>query len=462
MSLGTSPHTDADRTVDADAPTDALSWVDETRLRAAATGAAVAGTPTGTVARRSAHADLLPHRRRSAAGWGPVVAVAALAGVYVGSTLLWPLDAVAPTVTTSQPAPLVAPSAQLTWPVDGSAAVAVSGFSSAAASASEAVPMASITKVVTAMTVLERSPLAPGESGPVYDVTWEDDAAYWQDLYANESALAVPVGGTLSQYQLLQGMLIGSAGNYADRLVAELWDDEAAFVADANAWLAAQGLGAITLVDASGIGAGNTATPAALTALAAAALADPVFAEIVGTAEVELPGAGLVENTNALLADGAAIGVKTGTLFGAYNLLAAREVTVDDVTLQVYAATLGQPSDDARFSESARLLDEAAAGIAVSELPAGTVVGTATTQWGTASELVTADAAGAVLWNGTGAEVLADTDLGDARAAGDEVGTVQVTGPVSTDTAAIELSDELGEPSIRWRLTHPLQLFGLG
>ena len=93
---------------------------------------------------------------------------------------------------------------------------------------------------------------------------------------------------------------------------------------------------------------------------------------------VTLPGAGTVVNTNDLLTDPAVIGLKTGSLRGAYNLLAAKDVVSGDTTLRVYAVALGQPSDEARDTETARLLTGVAAeASAPTVLAAGTVAGVA-------------------------------------------------------------------------------------
>ena len=88
--------------------------------------------------------------------------------------------------------------------------------------------MASITKVVTALVVLDEMPLA-GRAGTGVPLHRERQHTYRDYLSNNESALDVPVGGTLTQYQLLEGMLMGSAGNYADRLAGNLWPTDAVY-----------------------------------------------------------------------------------------------------------------------------------------------------------------------------------------------------------------------------------------
>ena len=51
--------------------------------------------------------------------------------------------------------------------------------------------------------------------------------------------------------------------------------------------------------------------------------------------------------------------------------------------------------------------------------------------------------------------------MGDSRDAGDVVGSLSVTGPPDATTVDLTLAAEITEPSPWWRLTHPLDLFGL-
>ncbi|WP_309068093.1 hypothetical protein [Microbacterium sp.] len=243
--------------------------------------------------------------------------------------------------------------ADIPWPREGAAGVAV-GDGETLTPSNEIHPMASVTKLVTALMVLDARPLAPGEHGPEFHFVEKWNDSYEEYLARDESALPVPAGGVLTQYQLLQGMLMGSACNYTDILVEEIWGDDVAFAAAAAEFLPAHGIEDVTVVEATGIDPANTATPSALIELGRLALADPVIAEIVATPKVELPGAGLVENTNDLLADPGVVGIKTGTLDGS-NLLSAKDVTVGDQTVRVYAVVLSQADDEARFVASRAL-----------------------------------------------------------------------------------------------------------
>ena len=437
----------------------ALTWVDPVAATAPRSAPEFALTPTGP---RSP--DLLAGRRRRALRPGtvvPTLLLMLLVAVYAAVTLLWPLNAVVPRIQPLVVQPIAAPAAEPAWPGQGEAAIAVQGMPDVLSSANAPESIASITKVVTALLVLERLPLAPGEQGPTYAFTQADSDDYWQYRARGESSLDVPVDGTLTQLQMLQGMLIASANNYAQRLASDIWPSNADFVAAADRYLVERGITGITIVNPTGIEAGNTATPAALITLAEKALQNPVIAEIVRTPELSLPGAGSFRNGNPLLADPGVVGIKTGTL-DAWNLLSAKDLTVGTTTVRVYAAVLGQPGPESRDQASRDLYARLAEEIQLrTSVPAGTVVGRVSTLWGEDVALVTAEDAQNVLWNGAAAQPGTALDLGEARDAGASVGELVLTGPLDADTVDVQLETDIDPPSPWWRLTHPLDLFGL-
>ena len=441
----------------------ALLWVDEASLAFAAgpvTDLSAATTPYVPV-----EVDLLVDApRRSplrASVVVPTLLTVGVVGAYAATTLLWPLHAVEPTVSAIQVQPVAAPAAAPAWPAAGTAAISVSGMPGVLESAPTPESMASITKLVTALAVLDEMPLAVGEAGPEFRFTGNDRSAYRGYKARGESALDVPVGGTLSEYQLLEGMLIGSANNYADRLAGNLWPSDRVYANAANGWLAAHGVPGITVVEPTGMDTGNTATAASLIPLAQKALANPVIAEIVAKQSVELPGAGVVTNTNGLLADPGVVGLKTGTL-DAYNLLSAKDVVIGDTTVRLYASVLGQPDDAARLAVSRALYAQLEAELQPQpSVTAGTTAGIVETAWGDSVDIVTADDASVILWNGGAGTVSTTYSLGESRAKGDTVGSLSVDGLLDDVSVPLRLADDIEEPSAWWRLTHPLELFGL-
>ena len=439
----------------------ALTWVD---LAAVADDSRPA-TLDGPVASANGASLLKGARLRSGfAGPQTLVPLGILAGLvaaYAGTTLLWPLHAIAPTVQAVEFDVASAPAASFTWPAQGSAGIGVEGVGAVSSALDEA-GIASITKVVSTLMVLDELPLAVGEQGPSFEFTLQDSEDYWEYRIGDQSALDVPVDGTLTEFQMLQGILLGSANNYIDRLADEIWGSERAFADAAEVWLRERGLDGITVVTPSGFDERNTATPEALIELAQRAMHNPVFASIVGSKSADIPGVGVVTNSNGMLADAGVVGIKTGTL-EYYNLLTAKDVPVGDVTVRLYAAVLGQNGNDERLAVTRTLFAEAEAALLAQKpaVPAGTVVGEVQTVWGETAEIVTDSDAQVVLWNAVAATATPEFDLDDTQVAGDEVGTLTTAGPLNTVKTTLTLSDDVAGPSPWWRLTHPLELFGI-
>ena len=411
-----------------------------------------------------AAADLLIDARirpRLLAPLLPTSILIVLVASYVAATLLWPLSTLSPQFQPTAIGITASAKAELTWPEQGSAAVSVAGMPGPLSSSATPDSIASITKLVTALMVLERLPLEPGEQGPNYTFTSQDREDYWGYRQRGESAVDVPVDGALTEYQMLEGLLIGSANNYANRLARDTWGDNATFAREAQKWLTANHIAGVQIVDPSGIDARNSATPEALIPLAQVALANPVIAEIVVKRTVELPGVGVVENTNGLLEDPGVLGLKTGTLDRA-NLLSAKDITVGDLTVRAYASVMGQPRTGGRVEASRNLYDQLTqqlkSTVVVEE---GTAVGAISTIWGETATATTSEPAQVLLWNGAIGTASSTVSVPPTAPAGAAVGTLTAAGPVNTDTVQVELTKDILGPSPWWRMTHPLELFGV-
>ncbi|VXB57316.1 hypothetical protein MICRO8M_20141 [Microbacterium sp. 8M] len=396
----------------------------------------------------------------------PPAGLLVVALAYGATTALWPLNAVQPVTTAAVFQPAAAPAAAVAWPSTGSAAVSVQGIGTVA-SAEQQVPMASITKLVTVLTALEKLPLKPGEQGPSFAFTQADSDDYWNYLRQDQSALDVPVDGSLTQYQLFEGILLGSANNYADRLAREVWGSDENYAAAANQWLSQHDLGEIRVVTPSGFDFGNVATPRALIKLGEIAEKNPVIAGIVKQKSVELPGAGTVENTNGLINDAGIVGIKTGTIGDGdatrYNLLSAKDVADGDTTVRIYVAALGQDSDEGRVDASRTLYADVEAALKnqPQTVPEGAILGTVDTAWGETSQIVAGADGRVTLWNGASASATTKFAIGENWKAGAKAGTLALKGPLDATTVPLELRTALKGPSLWWRLTHPLELFGL-
>jgi D-alanyl-D-alanine carboxypeptidase len=396
----------------------------------------------------------------------PLGGMLAVVIAYGATTALWPLNAVQPVAAPVAFQPPAAPAAAAAWPATGSAAVGVAGIGTIA-SAEQHAPMASITKLVTVLASLDKMPLKAGEQGPSFAFTQADSDEYWGYLRQDQSALDVPVGGSLTQYQLYEGILLGSANNYADRLAREVWGSDENYAAAANQWLSQHDLADITVVTPSGFDFGNVATPRALIQLGQIAEKNPVIAGIVKQKSVELPGAGVVKNTNGLIDDAGIVGIKTGTIGDGsdtrYNLLSAKDVPDGDAIVRIYVAALGQDTDAGRVDASRALYAglEAALKDQPQTVDKGATLGTVDTAWGETTQVVAAESARVVLWNGASATATTKFSLGEGWKAGEKAGTLSLKGPLDSASVPLELRTALHGPSFWWRLTHPLELFGL-
>ena len=300
-----------------------------------------------------------------------------------------PATAAAALLPTTDRVPGTAPA--LPWPATGSAAVGVSGLGFIASSGNEqAIPAASVTKVMTALVALEDKPLKKGDDGPSLTITDADVQAYQSDLKDQQSVARVELGESLTELQLLEGMLIPSANNFAETLAR--WDAGStdAFVARMNAKAAALHLTHTKFADVSGAAAGSVSTPTDLLSLGMTAMQNDVFAQVVGRAQADLPVAGTVINVNGELGKGGVIGIKTGSgLNSGANYLYAATATVDGHKITLYGCVMGQPTLAIAFSSAHTLIDAMTAVLHVRRVIArNQAIATFSTPWGDATDVI--------------------------------------------------------------------------
>ncbi|MEV4109262.1 serine hydrolase [Nonomuraea sp. NPDC049695] len=249
----------------------------------------------------------------------------------------------------------------LPWPSHGQAAVAVAGQAGTLRvyGKQRPVPIASVTKVMTALVILRDHP--PG--GPSIRV---DRQAAIESGNRDESTVAITEGQSFTERQLLELMLIPS-GNNAARLLAR-WDagSEEAFVGRMNTTAAKLGMKNTTYTGASGYEPTTVSTAVDQLKLARQAMKDPVLRDIVATARTTIPGVkGEIVNSNKLLALPGVVGLKTGTSTPAGGaLLWAAHPTSGDRDRLILGVVLrqGEPGDaledrkKAAFVASRRLI----------------------------------------------------------------------------------------------------------
>lgn len=381
-----------------------------------------------------------------------------LAAFYLPVTLLAPLPAAtATTVATTVPDN---PAVELAWPGFGSSAIGAVGFPGVLASSGPTTPrtIASITKIVTSLVVLQKMPLSEGADGPTITMTSADVELYYSFIARDGEVRPVWAGLSLTQRQLLEVVLIASANNYAQSMATWAFGSEDAFLTAAAAWLSEHGLNHTTLHDSTGMDPRNTSTTADLIALGKLAIADPTVSSIVAMKSVNLPYFGTVNNTNKLLGIDGVRGIKTGTLDEAGAcLLFASDIEVDGHPVTIIGVVLGGPDHPTIDAAIRALLASAAKGFR--ELPlvtAGEVFYTYSTVWDQSARAVASKDESALVWAGTTVTRTATTasELREGHT-GDTVGAVTFSVGGTTVSVPLDLDGTVADPGPWWRLTHP-------
>lgn len=401
----------------------------------------------------------LYRRRRIAVGAGALVAV--VLAVYLPASLLAPVKSIDATRQSYPVAAVAEPAAAL--PGYGASGIGALGYPGllAQAGSTKPLPIASITKIVTALVVLEKKPLAAGENGPAITFTAQDEQLRQQYVARLGEVRPVQVGAVMSERQVLTVMLVPSANNYARTLVDWAFGSEPVFIKAATKWLAAHGLTSTTLTDATGLNPENRSTPTDLVEIGKLALADPVVARIVATKSANLPVVGTLKNTNSLLGTYGVVGLKTGTLdpFGS-SLLFAAKYRVGTTTITLVGVVLDGPDHPTIDKQVRKLITSIRPGFR--EVPlatAGQTFGTYTTAWGTVVHAVAKKAVSVVVWAKTPITSAVTTTSITLDRRGSGVGSVAFTAGGKRLNVPLVLDRTVRDPGVFWRLTHPGELF---
>jgi len=395
-------------------------------------------------------------RRRRLAFVG--VLVVFLGGVgYLAGTGLAPVPEV--TAALSQPAALTQPAAELSWPVQGFGAIGAVGYPGVLGSAGtqDTVPIASITKMITSLVVLDKKPLTGTEPGPEIRFTDKDVDIYYDTIAEDGSVAPVSAGMVLTQRQTMEAMNLPSANNYSVSLAVWAFGSMDAYLAAAQDWLDAHGLDATAVADTSGLSPGSKSSPANLIEIGKLVLANPALASIVSERTADLPTIGTVTNTNKLLGKNGVTGLKTGTTDEAGAcLLFSAEFAVGAETITLVGVMLGGNTHTELNAGITALIESVKPGFReVTLTDKGAAYASYDTKWGQDSQAVTAEAASALVWSDTpvtASAVARPITLGDA---GDAVGAVDFTVGGKIVSVPLVLDKTISDPGPEWRFSHP-------
>lgn len=420
-------------------------------------------------------ADRSARRRRRRRGWLIALLVFALVLAGTGGYVVWALMAAPPppTATIRTPTVTTPSAAAFAMPAEGAAAISVTGaadylgpdgiqLASDATGTGAPRAIASISKLITALVVLDAHPLSgASDPGPTITFSKADHALYDKYYVLGAAILDMPTGSSMSLHDALATMLIPSASNYAEAVSTWAFGSQGAFLAATRAWLTAHDLTGTSIVEPTGISPRNTSTTSDLLKIGALAAANPTIAQITATDRMTVPGLGTLVNTNDLLGQDGITGLKTGNLgAGTFSLLYTASLNVGaGEPLTVTGAVLDGFSRESVDADVLGLLSSIRAGFHhVPVATAGEVIGTFETEWGASAELVIADDAAILTWSDTPIAVTMDTATPVTYTDGERVGSVTWTAGPNTVTAPVEVRGAIEPPTDWWRLTHPSRL----
>ena len=380
---------------------------------------------------------------------------------YASWALLRPMPAIQPDNSLSQHR-TSAPAAPLAWPASGQAAVGIIDSAISENTGSQTpVPTASTAKIITALVVLDKKPLKAGEAGPVITLTPADVALYEGYKAVDGSLLPVVAGEQLSEYQMLQAIMLPSANNIADSLAIWAFGSLPTYSTAANEWLAAHKLTNTHVgTDASGLSPTTTSTAIDLVALGTLAIKQPALAAVVAQKTATgIPVVSTISNVNSLLGTDNIIGIKTGNSDEAGGVfVSASRIPVNGKAVTIVTAVAASANLYSALSTSRTLVRSAQAHFAPLQIvKKGQTVGSYTAPWGVRTNAVAAQDMTQIMWQGGVVQSRIQLETIPSAKEHNKVGVVTVaesaiTGKRSVD---IKLSSELAGPSVFWRLGHP-------
>jgi D-alanyl-D-alanine carboxypeptidase (penicillin-binding protein 5/6) len=394
----------------------------------------------------------------------------------VGAVLVGGGTVAALRVTAAPPAPAVSldvptgivpvpgPLIRVQQPPQGSLALQGDGHDLALLDADSPRPIASVAKVMTALAVLRAHPLRDAnDEGALLTMTADDVADYKAVLAEDGSSLPVAAGERLTERQMLLGLLLPSANNFADTLGRWTSGSVAAFVATLNATAQQMGMSHTHFADPSGFSPDTVSSASDLVLLGNAVLQVPALAALVSTQTAALPDGTRLENLDSLLGTVPGwLGIKTGNTpqAGGCLLFAARRDVGSGVTVTMVGAVLAQTDLNAALDAAKSAVETGYSGYGV--VPASQPIevnGDVSTRWGAESAVRAAPLGGKAFAVRQGTKIdltVRRFGLSPGAAAGTRVALVDgaVEGSDVHMQWAVVLDNEVPGPSFWWRLVH--------
>lgn len=345
----------------------------------------------------------------------------------------------------------------LPWPTYGQAALGASGYGLLETHGEQKpVPMASVSKVITALAVLKEKPLALGSQGPTITIGPDDVAAYNSYYLHGGSVTKVVAGEQISEYQALQALLLPSSNNMADTLARWAFGSIESYTTFANDYAKQLGAKQTNVADASGISASSTSTAEDLVLIGLSATKDQIVSEISNQQTAQIPEAGIIRNVNWLLGSDGVVGIKTGNTDqagGCYLFSAQRIVAGEPV--QIVGAVLAAPNLNTAISDSRKIIVAADNGFKkIMVIKKGDVLGKYQTEWNTTTDAVAQADLSILAWTNLSVNLASDLSEIAPSKASTFVGTIKATSGEKTVGGEAVLASDLQKPPLTWRLFH--------
>jgi serine-type D-Ala-D-Ala carboxypeptidase (penicillin-binding protein 5/6) len=348
----------------------------------------------------------------------------------------------------------------LAWPTHGEAAVGAVGYGVLATHGDQkAQPTASTAKIMAALAILKQHPLSLGQQGPTLTLTQADVDSYNAYVAEEGSVAKVSAGEQITEYQLLEAMLLPSADNIADTLAKWSYGSISDYSSVANSLAVSYGMtdSHFGTTDASGYAPDTVSTAHDLLVLGQEALKNPVLAQIVSQPTATIPVAGTIKNVNWLLGEDGINGIKTGNTdqAGGVYMFSAKQMfsngqseTVLGVIMDT-SATLQQTLD-----EAVPLLSSVESNFKVTPLVTnGQIMGSYSVPWTGTVNAIADGSLSTVVWQSQDiTPTVTLNKLSTPINKGAQIGTISFK--VTDKTVPVTVSQNVPSPTWNWRLSH--------
>lgn len=393
--------------------------------------------------------------------WGSVVVVVCIVAIYICYCLLRPLQVSSITIDLDTPSPddFTMDDLGLWRAAVGYISPSTGSIQCRALGEGEnyTVPRAtaSLAKLITVQVVLDKYPLAAGESGPLITMSGDDEARYWWTVNIGGSNARVVTGEQISERQLIEGILLASANNMADSLAIWAFGSMDGYHQAANEWLARHGLTSTTVGgDASGFDPATKSTPTDLCKIMLLAAEEPILAEIMAEPEVTLPTGDVIHTTNQLLGQNGIFAGKTGyTDEAGRGMVVASQQIIGDTEIVVAGVSLSNDSYQTAFNTTAQLIAAMPQNLRVLNLNSDVSVGEIAAPWTSNRHIITAHGLVVPYWVDQPPMITATV----ADTIGDSLSPNSIIGRLVVDDSEVNLivTDGLPAATASWRLAHP-------